>query len=570
MRLANPAPTRLFTWAFLLLALTRCSDCETENIQENPGILQGTVCHQVNGRPSIGAKITVTDESGATVLEGLSDNLGQYEIGNIPPGTANVTMNGEGVNNVKFAVPIKSDQTVVRKDPACIDPTTQVGKGCVAGQVCNKHTGNFVGQAQVAVILSNVNYSGETELEATTDDNGVFQICDVPEGSHVVQVRANGFQKAYPANVTQGQTTEVVSAPQCQAYDPTTHCRVTGRICSASTPPEWLADARVTALKLNADGTVTNPVIYGEEEEFTDADGNYEMFLQPAGKWRIQVVKGNFISRTDIDCLANETTAIPEGTQCVSASECRFLVAQGIFDRVEQVLGRVGVDAEDVELINGNPANFNEDWAFNAFGDYNRFAGVCGVFFNCGINESAFFGPGKNPVVIQNLQRFVQEGGTLYASDQSYDVVEALFPEKVDWFRNDDIASDAEYGLCGIKQANVVDPSLSAYLAQENPGQNTVEINFAYQSWSVVQALDADVQVFLRASIDACSDGDACSSSVTLNDTPLTIRFPVGTQGGQVIFTSFHVEAGGDEETCSGSPVSTEDTDRVMRFLMTL
>ncbi len=557
----------------LLITLAQaCDGCDVENVDDTPGTLRGQACHQITGRPSIGAAVTVTSErsSGTIEVTAVTDNEGRFELPNVPPGTPTIHIAGEGINITVPGPTILSNQVTEWLDPACIDPTLLLGKGCVAGQVCNRHTGMMVNDAEVTVVLSNVNGTGVGDLTATTNAQGVFQICNVPSGNHTVNVRAVGFQRAYPANVVEGMTTEITSAPQCTPFDPSQHCIVRGRVCTPDTPPSWLPDARVTAQLLGADNNPVMPVVGAAQEEFTDADGQYELYLQPQGRWRVQVQKGNFISRTDVDCVVNETRVIPEGTQCVTASECRFLVASGIFDRVESVLSRVGVPPERMDVVNGNPPDLNDDWAFRAFGTAQSLNGYCGVFLNCGIDESAFKGPRANPVVIQNLKNFVEQGGTIYASDQSYDVIEALFPAKVDFFRNDDLASDAEFGLPGEYTADVTDDALRQYLQNETPGQSTVDIKFNYQSWVVMQQVDADVQVFLRGNIQACSDGEACMSSVLIPNTPLTIRYPVGSLGGQIIFTSFHVETRAPTDGGSGMVISTEDTDRVMRFLMTL
>lgn len=554
------------------LCLPACNGCNVETVDDTPGTLRGTACQQISGRPTIGAKVTVTAKKG-TVLTATTDTLGKFEMLNVPPGEADVLVEGEGApHTVADPKPlIKSKLMSEWLDPACIDPTTLVGKGCITGQVCNRHTGTTVSDAVVTVVLSNGNYTGPaTDLETTTNAQGIFQKCGIPAGSHTVTVRAVGFQRAYPATITEGQTTEVVAAPTCNPFNPMDYCRVTGRVCTSETPVGWLPDARVTAQLLNPDGTLASPAVHEAQDEYTDADGRYELFLQPQGKWKVQVQKGNFLSQTTVDCVVNEVKDIPEGTQCVSASQCRFLVAQGIFDRVESVLARVGVPANRIDVVNGNPPNLNDDWAFQAFGTATSLDGYCGVFFNCGIDESAFAGPRQNPVVLDHLRAFVERGGTIYASDQSYDVVEALYPGKVDWFRNDALASDAEYGLPGEITANVTEDGLRTYLQSTQPGQNSVTIKFNYQSWAIMQTLDPDVQVYLRAPVQACADGEACGSSVTLPDTPLTVRYPVGSQGGQVIFTSFHVEAMSVDDGGAGMILSTPDTDRVMRFLMTL
>ncbi|MBI5497960.1 MAG: carboxypeptidase regulatory-like domain-containing protein [Deltaproteobacteria bacterium] len=561
----------LYGLAALALALPACDGCELETVEDAPGTFKGTVCHQVTGRPSVGATITVkAKKSGGDIeLTATSDGAGKFQLDNVPPGTARVTISGEGVHDLAVTPDpeIKTGLVTEWMDPMCIDPTRNLGHGCVTGQVCNRHTGGYVSGASVTVVLSNVQaQAGDAELATTTNPQGVFQICDVPEGTHTVLIRGVGYQKAYPATVTDGNTTEVVANPSCNAYDPQDYCVVQGRVCTSETPPGWLPDARVTAQMLDAVGNPLVPAVTEAEPEFTDAEGRYELYLQPEGRWRVQVQKGTFVSRQDVSCLKGETTVIQEGTQCVSAGECRFLVVTGIFDRIENVLGRVGVPQSRIDLVDGNPADLTDDWAFRTFGVASALEGYCGVFFNCGIDEAAFAGPFQNAVVLTNLRNWVSAGGTLYVSDEAYDVVENLYPGKLDFFRNDDLPSDAEYGLPGDVTASVVDESLRTYL-----GQDLVTIKFNYQSWTPIIGVDADVQVFLRGNSNVCADGEPCSSSLTLQQIPLTIRYPVGPNGGQVLFTSFHLETR-PPPTDGGTPteISTGDTDRVMRFLMTL
>src|SRR5258706_431322 len=108
---------------------------------------------------------------------------------------------------------------------AAVDDTP----GTLRGTVCQQGSGRPSIGATVNVVLPNVPFSGpESALEPTTNDMGVFQLCGIPVGNHSVIVRGTGFQKAYPAAVTEGQTVEVTSATGCTAYNPMDYCRVTG------------------------------------------------------------------------------------------------------------------------------------------------------------------------------------------------------------------------------------------------------------------------------------------------------------------------------------------------------
>lgn len=552
-----------WTWGAgmgLLMMAAGCNSCG-EDLAKAPGSVAGVLC-QANGRLAVGATVTaaVGDESRVAVTAGD----GAFLLENVPAGSATLSFDGEGQRGRPAeTVTVTSDARTAFVDTRCLDPDRDVGKGCITGQVCNRHTGALVSGGTVSVVLQDAPAGAMAPAPVLTDAQGLFQVCNVPEGGQVVTVRAAGFTRSYAANVVAGQSTEVVAGGTCTPFDPMAHCMVRGRICEDGTPRAWLGGARVTAVLLGAGGTPVMPLQREAQEEFSDEDGRYELFLRPGGRWRVEARKGNFVSRHEVDCTEGAVTEVAEGDQCLTPGECRFVVAQGVFDRVEDVLGRVGVPAAQVELVDGNPVDLS-DWAQAAFGDASRLEGVCGVFINCGVDEAPFRGPTANQAVIQNLRAFVEAGGTLYASDQSYDVLEALLPDKVDFLGNDDVWNAAEGGLPAMLNASVMDGALQSYLAQQAPTQQGVDINLAYQGWSVVQRVDADVQVYLRADVTVCTDGEACTQSRLQAATPMALRFAVGAQGGQVIFTSFHVEnPAGD-----GGMVSTTDTDRVMRFLV--
>jgi hypothetical protein len=116
------------------------------------------------------------------------------------------------------------------------------------------------------------------------------------------------------------------------------------------------------------------------------------------------------------------------------------------------------------------------------------------------------------------LRHFVQQGGTLYASDLHADLVLAAFPE----FR----AKTAI--LPGVPQdieASVVDPGLRTYL-----GRRKIPLNFEAPDWRPA--------AFDPSKVTVCLQGTYRNNQGQALSVPLLVKFRV--QKGTVFFTSFH------------------------------
>src|SRR5262249_43475696 len=116
------------------------------------------------------------------------------------------------------------------------------------------------------------------------------------------------------------------------------------------------------------------------------------------------------------------------------------------------------------------------------------------------------------------LRHFVQQGGTLYASDLYADLVLAAFPE----FR----AKTAI--LPGVPQdveASVVDSGLRAYL-----GRRKIPLNFEAPDWRPA--------AFDPSKVTVCLQGTYRNNQGQALSVPLLVKFRI--QKGTVFFTSFH------------------------------
>ena len=77
-----------------------------------------------------------------------------------------------------------------------------------------------------------------------------------------------------------------------------------------------------------------------------------------------------------------------------------------------------------------------ESWLVDHFLDYEDFADNDILFINCGSHEWALQQGEQEEIAqaLENLRRFVREGGSLYLSDWAYDLFEVLFPDAVQCF----------------------------------------------------------------------------------------------------------------------------------------
>ena len=132
-------------------------------------------------------------------------------------------------------------------------------------------------------------------------------------------------------------------------------------------------------------------------------------------------------------------------------------------------------------------------------------SGVDHLFFNC--HESIQV----NSASITVIRDFVNNGGTLYASDWASSVVEAAFGYLAKF--------SARAGAQGIVQARVSDP----YLAQRLG--NSIPIKFDMAKWVLIKKFPTSADVYI----------------MDVDRKPLAVGFRVGR--GRVVFTSFHHHA---------------------------
>ena len=137
----------------------------------------------------------------------------------------------------------------------------------------------------------------------------------------------------------------------------------------------------------------------------------------------------------------------------------------------------------------------------------------------------------NHPNRVAPLDRFVDEGGYLYASDWEWEYVEAVWPDAVEFLDED--GGGPELGQSGTVTGDVLRLELADYL-----GSDTVDILYDLGSWAVIEDVGPGTETLIEG------DVDYYGGSVV--DSPLMVDFEYGS--GKVGYTTFHNESQLDDQ----------------------
>ena len=301
---------------------------------------------------------------------------------------------------------------------------------------------------------------------------------------------------------------------------------ITGRVCHPDRG-EWLEGAQVYTHLMDADGN-----IYASVDTMTDADGYYELDrLVENRTYTVYVQYGSdTLDMFDVRVDTGDVE-VPEGT-CGVGADVNVAVVTGDYDDFEEVLGQVGVSR--VELVNGQTG----EELVQFLSDAEHLAEYDAVFFPGGqLEEDVIYDTDGSASVqvagVQSaLQAYVVGGGTLYVSDWSYDLVEQLWPDRIDFVEDDTIPDAAQVGEEAQVTADVVN-----HMLEDAIGSAQVDISFDLDAWPVMKYAPDGTRVYLKADVPYRIGMD----SYTLENSPLLVSFEEGE--GQVFFSSWRHES---------------------------
>jgi len=296
---------------------------------------------------------------------------------------------------------------------------------------------------------------------------------------------------------------------------------ISGQVCD-DVKQVWLEGASVYTHIYDADG-----VTYDSRLTVTDS----------LGKWRLDKLPGDFeytiyvAHRNQI--LQTFTATIPPGEHietppptCFGDVDLSVAVVTGGFDDFSVLFTALGIGT--YKTVDGQVG----DEITQFLSDPVTMANYQVVFFDGGHQEDGVIYSDQPDATVdavrQGISDYVNSGGTIFATDWSYDVVEQIFPNMIDFLGDDLVPDDAQQGEPGDITANVSDPDLVNAISV---GQ--VDVVYDMSVWPLIEAVDPAVTVHLHADAPYRVGMDVAYVS----QSPLLVSFDQG--GGRVIFTTY-------------------------------
>jgi hypothetical protein len=297
---------------------------------------------------------------------------------------------------------------------------------------------------------------------------------------------------------------------------------ITGQICEPG-GGDWAVNARVW-LAADEDG---DGIYDWQVEDYTDAEGRFTLDPVLSGTWTVHVEKGSWSDQFDVVFLGG-TYELTE-PECLDPESVNVAVVEGEYDDIGAILDGMDIDYDTYNAY--TYLDLLEDPA--ALAEYDI------IFFNCGMSFSWM---DDQDIVADNLRAFVEDGGSVYASDWAYGLVEAGWPSAMDVNGAETLWDPASFdytrlapfvGVEGSVDATVEDPTMQTVLG------STTRITYDLGSWVVVESTDASV--LLTGDVWTYSlDGADLVVDDEIEDAPLAVRIE---DGGTIIYTTFHNEA---------------------------
>jgi len=309
----------------------------------------------------------------------------------------------------------------------------------------------------------------------------------------------------------------------------------------------------------------------------TGPDGSFTLDISRlSGVITVKFKKGSFEKTVTVDLASSSgslgSISLPSDPD-QGAPE--IAVVTGYYDQMEIVLAKLGfgeldpftgyikLGTEKFDLYDGNyslddtvykdfPAIFDDNDGDGKPDIYNYDI----VFINCGNDYEYSVLTDSSKISI--LRDYVLNGGKLYITDLSYDFVEQVFPEFIDFYGSEltpesdpENMNEAEVGEDGITtEAEVLDSTLKEWLKEVsckdsygntvdciNPVTERVHIEGFMSGWAVINGAHpgktGDVKIWIRGEVSSWNFGNEVK--------PLTVSFKFGA--GKVLYTSYHTES---------------------------
>jgi hypothetical protein len=321
-----------------------------------------------------------------------------------------------------------------------------------------------------------------------------------------------------------------------KAPKPPDPASILGRVCDPL-ESNWLADALVYTHSFD-----DNDKLIETHYAYTDPDGYWSMEGLPAETdYTFYVQNGDETLEEIVVWLEEGQHKELEEPDCFDPLQLDVAVITGDYDDFEDVLANMGF--ANYQLING--LDENELVTFLSNGTELEKYDI--IFFNGGhVEEDVIYDsdgsivplqdekgndlPTVPETIIANLQAYVSGGGTAYASDWAYDVVETAWPAALDFVGDDTVPDAAQLGEYDFVNAAVSDAALADWL-----GTNYVDVEYDLPVWPPIESAEGYVSVHLSGNVQYRQGQDVYN----LAAVPMLASFSSGD--GKVAYSTFRV-----------------------------
>ncbi|MFH2005610.1 MAG: carboxypeptidase-like regulatory domain-containing protein [bacterium] len=377
---------------------------------------------------------------------------------------------------------------------------------------------------------------------------GLFTACGpTPENSN-----GNANNTAADAQVIDGpRLTGVVNGPS-QAFP------VQGALVAAfSSPPPAIPDHVYCEACVDLPAAVPNTL--------SGDDGSFTLPVLPGATYYLTVQKGQFrrVRQLTVPLGDGPHLVDPEYTTLPSRSDPSLgdtipsiAVASGSYDAMETIFGKVGIGAVDE-----NDA-FRCDSAEGVFDVYAN-GGHCQgpdfaellddlsamlqyhiIFVPCSEASYAL----TDPSVRQNIRDYTWAGGKWYVADWSYDMVEQVWPEFLEFTAGSSacdqtVLGDCNHGPSFDSDGHAVDDDLRSWLSAQGITDDDLILR---ENWDTIGSLGQGKvgehpdtgDVYQPPHVWVEGPWRSGTSWRTGPNYPLTVSWPFNC--GRVLFTSYH------------------------------
>ncbi|MBW2735142.1 MAG: carboxypeptidase regulatory-like domain-containing protein [Deltaproteobacteria bacterium] len=307
---------------------------------------------------------------------------------------------------------------------------------------------------------------------------------------------------------------------------------------------------------------------------YTDATGAFTLEgLPQRSPLQLEIRKGMFRRVVEVDfpgcagpvSLPADKTTLPGKNKHYGDLDRipRIAVITGAWDRLEKVLDKLGV--EEKVFFNGTDLLGGSESMQALLQNGALLAQHHIVFINCGTRFEALVtqpGPARNV-----LREYVKAGGRLFATDYSYDFIEQVFPEFIDfqastqneWTLPEE-PNAAEVGTANLDfEADVMDESLAQWLKLPEIGallpNGKLHVRGFKDFWAMQSSVSERGKVWVS--------GRVSGIGVSGETRPLTSSYSFidddGQGCGRVFFSSYHTH---------GEQTVLLPQERVLEYLM--